>query len=564
MVDFDELLITTGVDALIKLIKEKKEIELIEAAEILKLPVQDVREWAQVLEDEGLISIRYKLAKSYLCWIQPTVEQIEEEKISFSREKKSLSKELTQIKEKFDSEKQTLEQLKLTFKQLYDNLYPKLEELDERTKSLDLSKKEISKKVPTYDSKLTEINSKLDDLDSMLVFTQSQLNKTKKDIVDHTVTIDEISSLKSIKEGVSVMNRHLSDLEKKAYSTIKSLPKDTVKYADFSKELSEIKGEFKSMLSESKKAREFFGKTEENLKTFKNLKKQMGKKGFDVPALQLELSKLSKSLEGLEKNFSSLSKKVSESKKAVDSFGSVEETIKKISQPDELKNRLEQLEQKEKKLGGQIEKLEKSSSDLSGVAELVQDFEKIRKEIDEKRDKLSENAADIFQRLDEEDETYQVFQTIKEKAVSSIEEYSQQLSSIKSELNNISGEIRNIESHLKTGIESASKSTTVPEVSSLLSKLEEVKKKKVLFDDIRGSISGMESSLESLSKRLSLLSKQANLIEIRSGKEGRTPEVKKEEEELENEVELTKTEQVEFQRKRKELMNMIKKLWEES
>ena len=97
--DLDELLITTGVDALIKLIKEKKEIELIDAARILQISSQKVREWSQILEDEGILSIKYNLGKSTLVWVQPTNEEIVQEKSSFYDEKQSLSDEIAKKEE---------------------------------------------------------------------------------------------------------------------------------------------------------------------------------------------------------------------------------------------------------------------------------------------------------------------------------------------------------------------------------------------------------------------------------------------------------------------------------
>lgn len=562
--DFDELLITTGVDALIKLVKERKEIELTEVAELLKIPSPTVREWAQMLEDEGLISVRYKLAKSYLTWIEPSKEEIKREKLSFLEKKTTLSNELSSLRGRLDSEKQSLTDLKTAFKEFYDGLYPKLKELDERTKSLNVAETKSKTMVPVYDDKLKEISAKLDDLDSMLVFTQSQLNKTKKDVLEHGVTIDEVSSLKAIKDEIAEMNKQFSELEGKAHETVKSLPKETMKYGDFNKELSEIRNHFADVVSESKKAKEFFKKSEQNLKEFKTLKKKMDTKGVSFPSLKLELSKMSKTLELMEKRFSELSEKINKSRDVVDTISSSEVDMAKLSQTGKFAERLGKLEEEEKKLEEQIRSLEKASKGLSKVGEVVKSFEKIRKEIDNKRNKLSETASEVFKRMDEEGETYQVFQKIKEKAVGSIEEYSSQLSAIKSDLNSVSKETKAISSELKTGIRDAIKSASGSDVETLLNGLEQVKKKKELFDDIHGSIGELEEKLDNVSKRVSLLSKQADLIKLRTGKEGvSAEETEKEEEGLKNEVELTKAEEQEFQKKREELMHMIKKLWEE-
>ena len=53
----DDLLISTGVDHLIKLVKEKQRVEIGAAAEELKLPLRTVEDWSHVLEEEGLVTI---------------------------------------------------------------------------------------------------------------------------------------------------------------------------------------------------------------------------------------------------------------------------------------------------------------------------------------------------------------------------------------------------------------------------------------------------------------------------------------------------------------------------
>ena len=72
----DDLLISTGVDNLIKLVKERGRVEVTEAAMNLKLPLRTVEDWSHVLEEEGLVTIEYKLTKIYLVWHAPTVEYV--------------------------------------------------------------------------------------------------------------------------------------------------------------------------------------------------------------------------------------------------------------------------------------------------------------------------------------------------------------------------------------------------------------------------------------------------------------------------------------------------------
>lgn len=58
--------IQTGVDRLVALVKEKGKIAIDEAAKTLGVSKDNVQEWADFLEEESIIEIKYGLAKTYL------------------------------------------------------------------------------------------------------------------------------------------------------------------------------------------------------------------------------------------------------------------------------------------------------------------------------------------------------------------------------------------------------------------------------------------------------------------------------------------------------------------
>src|SRR4030042_6942873 len=90
-----DLVITTDVDDLVDLIKTKKEISMSDAAKQLKVSLATIEAWAGFLEEEGLISVKYKLTTPYLVekTAEPKTEEKTElettEKISTKRFKKS-------------------------------------------------------------------------------------------------------------------------------------------------------------------------------------------------------------------------------------------------------------------------------------------------------------------------------------------------------------------------------------------------------------------------------------------------------------------------------------------
>lgn len=83
----DDLLISTGVDALIKLVRERGRVEIRQAAEALHLPLQTVEDWSHVLEGEGLVRIEYQLTNVILVWVPPGGEEVRKRSQAVGRKK---------------------------------------------------------------------------------------------------------------------------------------------------------------------------------------------------------------------------------------------------------------------------------------------------------------------------------------------------------------------------------------------------------------------------------------------------------------------------------------------
>lgn len=86
--EFDELLVTTGVDSLVRIVKERQRIELEEASLLLGTPAETLEEWARILEEEGILRIDYRLTKLFLVCVKPTEDEIASEVKSFNEEKR--------------------------------------------------------------------------------------------------------------------------------------------------------------------------------------------------------------------------------------------------------------------------------------------------------------------------------------------------------------------------------------------------------------------------------------------------------------------------------------------
>ena len=138
--EFDELLITTGVDALVRLVKEKQRIELEDASSILSIPPETIEDWARVLEEESILRIEYRLTKIYLVWIRPTEEEVATEKQSFYEEKKGLETEVEEFRQKVGSEVSELQDLRGAFAEFYTKAYAKIDQLEKTIAPLPAAK----------------------------------------------------------------------------------------------------------------------------------------------------------------------------------------------------------------------------------------------------------------------------------------------------------------------------------------------------------------------------------------------------------------------------------------
>jgi uncharacterized protein involved in exopolysaccharide biosynthesis len=101
--------ISTGVDALVKLVRERGRIELREVAVELGISQGMIEEWAKVLEREGIVRIEYQLTKIYLT--TPTSEKSEAQKkakditdmqVTLAREAESQLKRLERVGRELD------------------------------------------------------------------------------------------------------------------------------------------------------------------------------------------------------------------------------------------------------------------------------------------------------------------------------------------------------------------------------------------------------------------------------------------------------------------------------
>ena len=107
----DDLLISTGVDQLIKLVKEKGRVEIGAAASELSQPIRTIEDWSHVLEEEGLVRVEYKLTKIFLVWTGPTREYVAQKSEKLEKKAAGARQEIDKLLTRVEEGGQELEQM---------------------------------------------------------------------------------------------------------------------------------------------------------------------------------------------------------------------------------------------------------------------------------------------------------------------------------------------------------------------------------------------------------------------------------------------------------------------
>jgi chromosome segregation ATPase len=133
----DDLLISTGVDSLIKLVREKGKIELNSAAKALSLTPQNVQDWAAVLEQEGIITIEYKLTKAYLVWIEPEPKKLEARAAQITERKSEVAEQIHSLEQRVEEQSGDLESLQTEYSGMLGDVEDRLHALHEKLSALE-------------------------------------------------------------------------------------------------------------------------------------------------------------------------------------------------------------------------------------------------------------------------------------------------------------------------------------------------------------------------------------------------------------------------------------------
>ncbi len=168
-------LITTGVDQLIQLLRERKRISLAEAAKQLTVPRELIEEWTDFLEERGLVKLEYKFTTPYLVYTKPTQDTVKKTERGFQNKREAFQRQVESTLRIIQQHAAGLLDVKQELDKLNAEIEGKVTHIREELNALerfDSLKKDLRKElIQEYEvqkKKLTELTRRMEATDAEL------------------------------------------------------------------------------------------------------------------------------------------------------------------------------------------------------------------------------------------------------------------------------------------------------------------------------------------------------------------------------------------------------------
>ncbi|VVB58010.1 Chromosome partition protein Smc [Candidatus Anstonella stagnisolia] len=372
----DDLLISTGVDALIRLVKEKKKIELPLAAKELSLPVSTVEEWARVLEGEGIIAIKYQLTKAILVWLnqEPAVINARAQKIT--EQKKELLSKVSQMQRKLESSASELDALEKDAKLGgINSIEKRASMLVARIEQLSALRTDASEQISSSKASLDALEKKISSLSSSLGILEGKSSNL-------SVPLPPKSKKQSVAQSASLLKSYAKKLDSQAEDAKGAYDSVLKKIAALQKKLEDE--------DPTSLARSLRSDLELAISSQKQLSSTLQEALLEQKGLQEQISRIANSIKEMERSSTEF-----DAKKFRSQLDSVQKSAEGASQKV-----LADLEGTRASVDEQLAKIEALQLQEKGIGEAVSS---LRKEFNE----LSEHVLDTTTQLKQAAETFE-------------------------------------------------------------------------------------------------------------------------------------------------------------
>jgi len=208
-------LLKTGVDRLVSLIQEKKRISVPEAAKELGVSQVVVEEWADFLEEEGIISIDYKFATSWLIEKKLKKEEITKKVKEFHGKKDVIIRKSESLLSFLDKRGGDIKRIREEFRKIREDIHAESVNVEKELKELERYeelKKKIDNQVKNQDKIFADNINKID---GQIVRVQKKYSELLKEIGSEEKIIKaerlKTDSIKKIEEKLKQKIKKIED-----------------------------------------------------------------------------------------------------------------------------------------------------------------------------------------------------------------------------------------------------------------------------------------------------------------------------------------------------------------
>ena len=219
-------LLKTGVDRLVSLIQEKKKISVPQAAKELGVSQIVVEEWADFLEEEGIISIDYKFATTWLIEKKLKKEEIEKKVKEFHGKKDIILRKSESLLSFFDKKGEDITKIRNEFKNIREDIHAELDNVKKELSELERYeelKNKVDNQIKTQDKIFAD---KIKEIDGQIVRAQKKYTDLLREIGAEEKIIKterlKTDSIKKIKEELNQKIKRIEGTIDKVKQKIKS------------------------------------------------------------------------------------------------------------------------------------------------------------------------------------------------------------------------------------------------------------------------------------------------------------------------------------------------------
>jgi len=397
---FDELLISTGVDRLIKFVHEKKRVDIEDAATKLNLPFKTIEQWAKSLEAQGLIRIEYKFTKEFLVWTGDE-EQIIEKIGDIGAHKKYSEQKIQHLMTKIKTANVELDLLKKQYIQSVHNVEPMISETSKKIGLLSKSAKNSEQIYKKNVENLRRLCSEYTRMRKMGDKVRVDLAEIKKEV--HHVS--QKSSIRKMLDDFDVkLGRQHDDINKKLKTMHSIIEQHNVKlkhFEDVNKKFVNAEAGLRQTQETQKKIKKMITELENSYKEFNKISKGFGGKvSFKrkVKKYKTQLKDVSVMLNKIENKVSGLRKEIDTEQSAADTVLVLYNKISKTNFADMLSK----VKENQRTLGDEMKNVSEFFKQIQSSKDMLNQINATLKEVKLAESKIKSErvkVSDTFSKM---------------------------------------------------------------------------------------------------------------------------------------------------------------------